>query len=136
LTSLASITLQLPSAGVDLLGWVGLAAVVGAAVYSFARRASPRRQEEFLNVHIIFGLVALVPVLLHAYGRVDLNDPSDIVSVSALLLMLALQASGVVLRFMPRAGGLRYRSSSIHLPAALLLYLSLIHHVLVKVVLV
>ena len=77
-----------------------------------------------------------MPVLLYAYGRVDLNDPSDIVSVSALLLMLALQASGVVLRFMPRAGGLRYRSSFIHLPAALLLYLSLIHHVLVKVVLV
>jgi hypothetical protein len=136
LTSLASITLQLPSAGVDLLGWVGLAALVGAATYSFVRRASPRRQEEFLNVHIIFGLVALVPVLLHAYGRVDLNDPSDIVSVSAMLLMLVLQASGVVLRFMPRAGGLRHQSSSIHLPAALLLYLLLIYHVLVKVVLV
>jgi hypothetical protein len=34
------------------------------------------------------------------------------------------------------AGRLRYRSSSIHIPAALLLYLSLIYHVLVKVVLV
>jgi hypothetical protein len=122
--------------GVDLLGWVGLAAVVGTAAYSLVRRALPNKQEELLNVHIIFGLVALIPVILHAYGRVNLNDPSDIVSVSALLLMLVLQASGVVLRFMPRAGGLRHRSSSIHPTAALLLYLSLIHHVLVKVFLV
>jgi hypothetical protein len=118
------------------MGWIGLAAVIGAAVYSFAVRASPRRQEKFLNVHNVVGLIALVPVLLHANGRVNLNDPSDIISVSALLLMLALQASGVVLRFMPGAGRLRYRSSSIHIPAALLLYLSLIYHVLVKVVLV
>jgi len=118
------------------MGWIGLAAVIGAAVYSFAVRASPRRQEKFLTIHNIFGLVALVPVLLHINGRVDLNDPSGIISVSALLLTLALQASGVVLRFMPRAKGLRYRSSSIHIPAALLLYLSLAHHILVKVVLV
>ena len=118
------------------MGWIGLAAVIGAAVYSFAVRASPRRQEKFLNVHNVVGLIALVPVLLHANGRVNLNDPSDIISVSALLLMLALQASGVVLRFMPRAKGLRYRSSSVHIPAALLLYLSLAHHILVKVVLV
>jgi hypothetical protein len=118
------------------MGLIGLAAVIGAAVYSFVVRALPRRQERFLDIHNVVGLIALVPVLLHANGRVDLNDPSGIISVSALLLMLALQASGVVLRFMPGAGRLRYRSSSIHIPAALLLYLSLIYHVLVKVVLV
>jgi hypothetical protein len=127
--------MQLPSAMTDLMGWIGLAMVIGAAVYSFAVRASPKRQEKFLNVHNVIGLIAIVPVLLHAYGRVDLNDPSDIVSISALLLMLALQTSGIVLRFVPRAGELRHRSRSIHLATALLLYLFLTYHILVKLVL-
>jgi len=136
LTPFAYVSMQLPSAVADLMGWIGLATVIGAAVYSFTVRVSPKRQEKFLNVHNVIGLIALIPVLLHAYGRVDLNDLSDIVSISALLLILTLQASGMVLMFMPRAGELRYRSRSLHIPAALLLYLFLAYHILVKLVLV
>lgn len=106
-----------------MLGWLTAAAVLASASLYVLNRVAPPQGESRIRVHCAVGLASVALALVEvagSWGELGFNG-----SV-ALGLLLITASSGMILRFLPRAGALRYHAASLHPAIVVALLLALL----------
>lgn len=113
-----------------IFGWLSLIGVAYASILYFWNIFSPAQKETRIHLHCNISKLIIPTILAHLLSQPITGFSEQWVIYAGLGLYLIIITSGVVLLYLPDAGGLRYHARSIH-PALLIgLAISLIHHVL------
>jgi hypothetical protein len=106
------------------LGLLTALAVLAAASLFALNRAVPRQTETRIKAHCAIGLASVA--LAAAYYVADLSGSASFSSGAFIGLLLLTAGSGMLLRFVPNAGELRYHAASFHPPIVVALLLALL----------
>jgi len=93
---------------------------------------SPNQDRQRIRFHCYVGYSALLLAIIHALSMDSIIFSSDMSATFALGLIFVIDAMGIVLRFLPNAGSIRFHSRSYHPALVLGLVISAIIHVFSK----
>jgi hypothetical protein len=113
-------------------GWVGLVLLVISRSYSGLKMLFPRNIRVWLYVHCIFGLLSLLVIGVHLFGRVASVRPSHFWSFFTYSLMLVIVIGGIVGRFGVRVPFLWESWRRLHIYLTVLFIVTLAMHILEK----
>lgn len=109
-------------------GWLTTAIVIFLTLLMLFRRLVPSLSFELMRAHCFLSLLSIPLSLYHNEGlRSVRNIP--ITGLLTLVVMLSLQVSGLLLRYLQGIGKSRYYLRSVHLPLCIVFYFSLFFHV-------
>jgi predicted membrane channel-forming protein YqfA (hemolysin III family) len=106
------------------LAWLMALAVLATASLFILNRVAPRQTGRRIEAHCVIGLASVV--LAAAYYVADLSGYASLSSGVFIGLLLLTAGSGMLLRFVPNAGELRYHAASFHPPIVVALLLALL----------
>lgn len=113
-----------------IFGWLSLIGVAYASILYFWNIFNPEQKETRIHLHCNISKLTIPTIAAHLLSQPIADLSEQWVIWTGLGFYLIIVASGIVLLYMPDAGGLRYHARSIH-PALLVgLAVSLIYHVL------
>ncbi|OGD48029.1 hypothetical protein A3K69_08590 [Candidatus Bathyarchaeota archaeon RBG_16_57_9] len=110
------------------LGWVTAAAVLASSSLYVLSRVAPPQSEARVRAHCAVGLASVALALMEAAlswdGRLGFSGGA------ALGLLLITVSSGMILRFLPEAGVIRYHAASLHPAIVVALLVALLAHLI------
>ncbi len=110
-----------------MLGWFTAAAVLASASLYVLNRVAPPQGEARVRVHCVVGLASVALALIEvAGGWGELGFDGSV----AMGLLLVTASSGMILRFLPKAGVVRYHAASLHPAIVVALLLALLAQIL------
>ena len=114
----------------NIFGWLSLLGILYATLLFFWNIFNPYQRERRLYLHCNISKFTIPTIAAHLLSQPLDGIKNEWVIWSGLGLYLVIMVSGMILMYLPKAGGIRYNARAIH-PALLLgLGASLIHHVL------
>ena len=110
------------------LGWATAAAVLASSSLYVLSRVAPPQGEARVRAHCAVGLasaaLALVETALSWDGGLGFSGGA------VLGLLLITVSSGMILRYLPEAGEIRYHAASLHPAIVVALLLALVAHLI------
>jgi hypothetical protein len=113
-------------------GWVGLVLLGISKSYSGWKMLFPRNIRIWLYVHCIFGVLSLLVIGVHLFGRLALVRPSHFLSFFSFGLMFVIVVGGIVGRFGVRVPFLWESWRRVHIYLTVLFFVTLTLHILEK----
>ena len=112
----------------ELSGWSTLVGVFFGLMFYFWNMINPLQSNVRVKVHCYVGLASLIPLLIHIWS-LPVIDFDNWLFWSGVGFFFIIISTGVILLYLPDAGGLRYHARSIH-PALLVgLLLIILFHI-------
>jgi hypothetical protein len=110
-----------------VLGWFTAAAVLASASLHVLNRVAPLQSEARIRAHCIVGVASVTLALIEVAGSWgELGFSGN----ATLGLLFVTASSGMILRFLPRAGVVRYHAASLHPAIVVALLLALLAHIM------
>ncbi len=111
----------------ELSGWLTLIGVIDGILFYIWNLFNPAQSERRVKIHGYIGLASLVPLLIHLLSLPDIAFSNWLIWAGVGFFFIIL-GTGVILLYLPNAGGLRYHARSFH-PALLVgLLLIILYH--------
>lgn len=110
-------------------GWLAFAAVLVSSMLYVVNRLAPTLSERYMGLHCLAGLASVAFTVLHALYNWE-SLAGNLGGLTNLGLVLVIAGSGMLLRYVPNAGSIRFHSATLHPALVLALLVSAIFHVL------
>lgn len=121
-----------PISSVHLIGWVTAVIILFSSILMIFRVFIPKLSSKIMRAHCILNLLSMPFAFLHFILGVNNMWDISVTSLFTVMLLLFLQASGVILYYIKDAGKLRYYLRVLHFPLGLAFFFCLFFHVLDK----
>lgn len=121
-----------PRTTVHWYGWVGLVLLGISKSYSGLKILFPRSIKLWLYVHCVFGVLSLLVIGVHLFGRLAAVRPSHFLSFFSFGLMFVIVVVGIVGRYGVRVPFLWESWRRVHIYLTVLFFVTLALHVLEK----
>ena len=116
-----------------LTGAGGLILVFASSFMTVQNYYNPTQDRQRIRIHCYVGFSALILSIIHAFSVGSLNFSSDSTGYFTLGLIFIVDAMGIVMRFLPEAGEIRFHSRSYHPALVLGAVITAVWHILSKI---
>lgn len=116
-----------------LTGVGGLILVLISSSIVIQNYFNPTQDKQRIRFHCYLGFSALTLSIIHTFSQGSLNFSSDSTGYFTLALIFIVDAMGVVMRFLPEAGEIRFHSRSYHPALVLGLVITAVWHIISKI---
>ena len=116
-----------------LTGMGGLLLVFVSSFMFVQNYFTPTQDRQRIRFHCYVGFSALTLSIIHALSTGSMNFSADSTGYFTLGLIFIVDAMGIVMRFLPKAGGIRFHSRSYHPALGLGMAITSVWHILSKI---
>ena len=113
-----------------ITGWATVLGLIATGALYVMNVLSPLQGERRLRVHCAIGKLTLVATVAHLLS-ISFDGFNDIAIWASVALIFLTGGTGIVLSYLPDAGGIRFHIRSIHPALIVAIIITVIHHVLV-----
>ncbi len=109
-------------------GWVTVIGLIATSSLVVMNMVNPLQGERRLNFHSIMGTLTMVATVAHLLS-VPFDGFNDIAIWATAILIFFTVATGIVIRYLPDLGNIRYHVRSIHSVLIVAIIISVIRHI-------
>ena len=113
-----------------ITGWATVLGLLAASALYVMNTMSPQQGDRRLWTHCTIGKLTLVATVAHLLSM-PFDGFNSFAIWSAVGLIFITIATGIILNYIPDAGGVRYHARSIHPALIIAIIIAVSHHVLV-----
>jgi hypothetical protein len=113
-----------------LFGWISLLGIVYTSLLYIWNIFYPVQEEKRVNFHCTIGKISIVTISGHLLFQPLSEIKENMIVWLGLGMYLIIIVSGIVLHYLPDAGGLRFHARSIHSALVAGLSISIALHLL------
>jgi predicted exporter len=113
-----------------ITGWATVLGLMAASALYLMNTVSPMQGDGRVRVHCAMGVFTLVGTVAHLLSM-PFDGYDDFAIWSSVGLIFIIVGTGIILNYIPDAGGIRYHARSIHPALIFGIIIAVSHHVLV-----